>query len=144
MRHKVYGKRLGRDSAHRKALRKNLISDLLCYEKVKTTEAKARMLRPAAEKIITLAKRGLVKGQSDKSREVHARRLVASRISRFRTIQTETGDEQVDIIKKLFDEIAPRFIERPGGYTRLVKVGKRLGDNADMAVLMLVDDNLDE
>jgi large subunit ribosomal protein L17 len=140
MRHRVSGRRLGRDTAHRKALRKNLIAELITHEQVLTTEAKARMLRPAAEKIITMAKRGLVKGEQDPANTIHARRLVAARIARFRQALDEDGDmEDVDVVKKLFDDIAPRFADRPGGYTRMVKIGKRSGDNADMALLMLVD-----
>ncbi|MCP5096382.1 MAG: 50S ribosomal protein L17 [Chloroflexi bacterium] len=141
MRHRVHGRKLNRSSAHRTALRKNLIADLICHEQVFTTEAKARMLRPAAEKMITLAKRGLVKGADDKANEVNARRLAASRLPRYRVVVDEDGDEEdVDVIKKLFNDIAPRFADRPGGYTRLIKVGKRPGDNADMALLMLVED----
>lgn len=141
MRHRVKGRRLSRDSAHRKALLRNLISELICHEQVLTTEAKARMLRPAAEKVITLAKRGLVKGMDNPAAEVHARRLAANRITRFRTIEDEYGDYyDVDVVHRLFDEIAPRYADRNGGYTRLVKLGKRPGDNADMAVLMLVEE----
>lgn len=140
MRHRVSGRRLGRDTAHRNALRKNLIAELITHEQVLTTEAKARMLRPAAEKIITMAKRGLVKGEKDPANTVHARRLVAARIARFRQAVDEDGEvEDVDVVKKLFEDIAPRFADRPGGYTRMVKIGKRSGDNADMALLMLVD-----
>ncbi len=139
MRHRVHGRRLNRDAAHRKALRKNLIADLICHEKIVTTEAKARTIRPAAEKMITLAKRGLANGKNNPALEVHARRLAAARLPRYRTIKNESGkDEQIDVIKKLFNEVAPRFTDRPGGYTRMVKIGKRPGDNADMAVLMFV------
>ena len=140
MRHRVSGRRLGRDTSHRNALRKNMIADLLCHEQILTTEGKARMLRPAAEKIITLAKRGLVKGADDPAHVVHARRLAAARVARIREFEDESGYlEEVDVVKKLFDDIAPRFAERNGGYTRMIKVGKRPGDNADMAILMLVD-----
>lgn len=140
MRHRVSGRRLGRDTAHRNALRKNLIAELITHEQVLTTEAKARMLRPAAEKIITMAKRGLVKGEKDPANTVHARRLITARIARFRQAVDEDGEvEDVDVVKKLFEDIAPRFADRPGGYTRMVKIGKRSGDNADMALLMLVD-----
>jgi large subunit ribosomal protein L17 len=139
MRHRVSGRRLGRDTAHRKALRKNMIAELITHEQILTTEAKARMLRPAAEKIITLAKRGLVKGETDPAQTIHARRLAAARIARFRVVDGDDGVEEVDVVKKLFDDIAPRYAERPGGYTRMVKIGKRSGDNADMALLMLVD-----
>ena len=141
MRHRVHGRRLSRDSAHRKALRRNMISDLICHEQILTTEAKARTLRPAAEKVITMAKRGLAKSSDDPAAEIHARRLVISRIARFRTYESEDGDQiDIDVLHKLFGEIAPRFMDRPGGYTRLVKIGRRPGDNADMAVLMLVED----
>ncbi|KAA3662294.1 MAG: 50S ribosomal protein L17 [Chloroflexi bacterium] len=141
MRHRVHGRRLNRDKAHRMALRKNLVADLICHEQVLTTEAKARMLRPSAEKMITLAKRGLVKGKEDASREIHARRLAASRLPKYRLVEDEDGSvEQVDVVRKLFNDLAPRYESRPGGYTRMVKVGKRPGDNADMALLMLVEE----
>ncbi|WP_420641963.1 50S ribosomal protein L17 [Candidatus Leptofilum sp.] len=139
MRHRVSGRRLGRDSAHRKALRRNMIAELLVHEQILTTEAKARMLRPAAEKIITLAKRGLAK--DDPAQAVHARRLAAARIARFRLGEDEDGNVgEIDVVRKLFDDIAPRYADRPGGYTRMVKIGKRSGDNADMAMIMLVDE----
>lgn len=139
MRHRIHGRRLGRSSAHRKALRKNLVADLICLEQIVTTEAKARTIRPAAEKMITLAKRGLAKGQSDPSHEVHARRLAAARLPKTRVIEDDSGYfDKVEVVQKLFGEIAPRYADRPGGYTRMVKIGKRPGDNAEMAVLMLV------
>ena len=137
MRHKVHGRRLSRDKGHRNALRKNMIADLICHEQITTTEAKARMLRPAAEKMITLAKRGLAKP----GKEVQARRMAAARLPHYRAVEDEDGYiEEVDGVKKLFGEIAPRFQDRPGGYTRMIKIGKRPGDNADMAVLMLVEE----
>lgn len=140
MRHRISGRRLGRDTSHRKALRKNLIADLIAHEKIVTTEAKARMLRPVAEKMITTAKRGVVRGKIDPANEVHARRIVAARMAGTRVITDEEGDMfEVDTVRKLFDEIAPRFVDRPGGYTRMVKLGRRNGDNAKMAVLMLVE-----
>lgn len=138
MRHRVHGRRLNRDMAHRSALRKNLIADLLCYEQIITTEAKARTIRPAAEKMITLAKRGLAKGSES---EIHARRTAASRLPKTRVVTLEDGGrEEVNVVRHLFNEVAPRYSSRPGGYTRMVKLGKRPGDNADMAMLMLVDD----
>lgn len=141
MRHRMQGRRLNRNSAQRSALRKNLISDLICYEQVLTTEAKARMLRPNAEKIITLAKRGVSRGKENPASEIHARRLVAARISRYRIVKDEDGNiEEMDVVRKLFDDVAPRYMERQGGYTRLVKIGKRVGDNADMAMLLLVSE----
>lgn len=138
MRHRLNGRRLGRDTAHRNALRKNMIADLICHEQIITTEAKARTIRPAAEKVITLAKRGLVKGGAA---ELHARRLAAARLPHTREIVDEFGDRvQLNVVRQLFDEVAPRFADRPGGYTRMVKLGKRPGDSADMAILMLVGD----
>jgi len=139
MRHRVKGRRLGRDSAHRKALRRNMIADLICHERLVTTEAKARMLRPAAEKVITIAKRGLAK--DDAAAAVHARRVAATRMARTRVVEDEYGErEEVDALQKLFDEVAPRYMERPGGYTRIVKLGYRPGDAAKMAVIMLVEE----
>ena len=141
MRHRVSGRKLNRDSAHRNALRKNLIADLICYEKIVTTEAKARDIRPSAEKMITLAKRGIVGGETDPAIEVYARRKAAARLPKIRVIEDDSGYfEKVDVVKRLFEEIAPRYSDRPGGYTRLVKIGKRPGDNAEMAVLMLVEE----
>lgn len=141
MRHRVHGRRLSRDSAHRSALRKNMVADLFTHEQIVTTEAKARMLRPTAEKIITIAKRGLVKSKVDPAAGVHARRLVASRVAKTRVMEDEDGNrEEINVIQKLFDDIAPRYATRPGGYTRIVKMNRRHGDNAKMAVIMLVDD----
>lgn len=141
MRHRLHGYRLGRDAAHRRALRENLVADLICYEKVVTTEAKARMLRPLAEKMITLAKRGLAKKAENPASEVHARRLVAARLPRFRTTEDSEGDaEKIDVVQRLFNDVAPRYMERSGGYTRMIKLGQRNGDNAYMAVVMLVGD----
>ncbi len=140
MRHRLHGRRLSRDSAHRKALRKNMISDLITHEQIVTTQAKARMLRPAAEKVITLAKRGVASGVENPASEVHARRLASTRVARYRTVEDEDGsDYDIDVVQKLFSEIAPRYANRPGGYTRMIKIGKRPGDNAEMAVLMLVE-----
>ncbi|HNS38746.1 MAG: 50S ribosomal protein L17 [Anaerolineae bacterium] len=139
MRHKVHGRRLNRDTGHRNALRRNLVADLLVFEQITTTEAKARTIRPAAERMITLAKRGLAGGED--AATVHARRLAAARLPNVRTMEADDGSfEEVDVVRKLFNEIAPRYANRPGGYTRMVKIGRRPGDNADMAVLMLVEE----
>ncbi|MCL4803238.1 MAG: 50S ribosomal protein L17 [Anaerolineae bacterium] len=141
MRHKVHGRKLNRDTAHRNALRRNLVADLLVFEKITTTEAKARTIRPAAEKMITLAKRGLSSSSEQPASSIHARRLAAARLPNSRTQEGEDGSfEEVDVVRKLFEEIAPRYANRPGGYTRMVKIGRRPGDNADMAVVMLVED----
>lgn len=122
MRHRVGGSRLGRSTGHRRALRRNLITELFRHERIRTTKAKAASVRGASEKLITLAKRGAGDG------EVHARRLAASRLN------------DPEIVKKLFDDIAPRFTERPGGYTRTLKLGPRQSDGAEMVLLELVEE----
>ncbi len=127
MRHRVAGRRLNRSKGHRTALRRTLVTELFRHERIRTTEAKAKAIRGQAEKLITLAKRGLVAEETTPERGVHARRLAAGRLN----------DPQ--IVKKLFDEIAPRYAERPGGYTRVVKLGPRKGDAAEMAVIELVE-----
>jgi large subunit ribosomal protein L17 len=137
MRHRKSGFKLGRSSGHRKALRRNLIADLFAHEEIVTTEAKARMLRPQAERIISIAKRGLASG--DPSAAVHARRIVNARIYQIRVIETEEAFEEVDVLRKLFDEIAPRYANRLGGYTRMIKLPRRAGDNAKMALVQLVE-----
>jgi large subunit ribosomal protein L17 len=102
-----------------------LITQLVLHEQIETTEAKARSIRPAAEKLVTLAKHGL---QKDAAGQVHARRLASTRLY---------GREAVS---RLFDTIAPRYQARPGGYLRMVKIGRRLGDNAEMAILEFVSE----
>ncbi len=117
MRHRVAGRRLKRSRGDRRALFRNLITELFRHGRIRTTEAKAKAVRGEAERLITLAKRG----------DLHARRQVLRTIS------------DAQIVKLLFDEIAPRYQERPGGYTRLVKLGPRLGDAAPMVILELVE-----
>lgn len=117
MRHQRAGKKLGRDSAHRKALYSNLAGALIEHGRIKTTEAKAKAVRPIAEKMITLGRRG----------DVHARRQALAYL------------RSQDVVHKLFSEVAPRFEDRPGGYSRIVKLGPRQGDAAPMAYLELVD-----
>lgn len=136
MRHRVAGKRLNRSSGNRKALRRNLVTALLQHERIETTEAKARAIRGQAEKLITLAKRGLVAEQEDPARGVHARRLAVGRLNRW---VTGSDGVTVDILTKLFNDIAPRFEDRPGGYTRMYKLGPRKGDAAPMVLLELVE-----
>lgn len=125
MRHRVSGKRLGRDSGHRKALRRNLIAALFEHEEIITTEAKAKAIRGEAEKIITQAKRALA--HDDPARAVHGRRLALARLGGKR-----------EVVLKVYDELAPRYEERPGGYTRIFKVGPRKGDNAPMVMIQLL------
>ena len=137
MRHRVVGRRLNRSSGHRRALRRGLVTALIQHERIETTEAKARAIRGQAEKLITLAKRGLVSEQEDPSRGVHARRLAAGRLNRW---VTGSDGVRVDILEKLFEEIAPRYRDRPGGYTRMYKLGPRRGDAASMVLLELVEE----
>src|SRR6058998_3946712 len=116
MRHNVGYRKLGRTSGHRRALLRNLATDLFRHERLKTTLPKARELRPFAEKLITLARRD----------NLHARRQVLRQIS------------DKTVVKKLFDTLGPRFAARPGGYTRALKLEPRPGDGADMAIVELV------
>ena len=125
MRHKVAGKRLGRSKDHRKLLRRNLINALFEHERIKTTQAKAVAIRAEAEKMITLAKRSLA--HEDPNRAVHGRRLLFARLRNKASVA------------KVFDVLAPRYVDRPGGYTRVYKLGPRKGDVAEMVLLELVD-----
>lgn len=136
MRHRVAGKKLNRSKGHRTALRRNLVTALLQHGRIETTEAKARAIRGQAERLITVAKRGLAAEQEDASRGVHARRLAAGRMRRW---VTGSDGEQVDVLEKLFGDIAPRYANRPGGYTRMYKLGPRAGDAAMMVMLELVE-----
>ena len=116
MRHARAGRKLGRDSAHRKALYSNLAGALITHGRIKTTEAKAKAVKPFAEQMITLGKRG----------DLHARRQAVAFL------------RQKPVVKSLFEDVAPRYAERPGGYTRIIKLGPRLGDAAEMAYIELV------
>ena len=117
MRHAVHGRKLGRTSAHRRAMFRNQLASLVTHERIITTLEKAKEMRPIFEKVITQGKRGTL----------HARRRVRRWIP------------DRHLVKRLFDDIAPRFEDRPGGYTRITKLGPRKGDGAEMAVLELVD-----
>lgn len=125
MRHKIAGKRLNRSTSQRNALRRIMVKQLFEHERITTTKAKAQAIRGQAEKLITLAKRG--NAAEEVERKVHARRLAASRMA------------DATLVMKLFDEIAPRYSERDGGYTRIIKLSPREGDNAEMVVLELVE-----
>ena len=130
MRHRVSHRKLGRVTEHRIAMLRNQASALLKYEHIETTMPKAKELRPFVERIITLAKRGLAAGDAN-ARTLHARRLV------LRDIQDR------DVVSKLFDTIAPRFEARPGGYTRILRLGYRRGDSAEVAQIELVGSEYD-
>jgi large subunit ribosomal protein L17 len=117
MRHQRAGRKLGRDSAHRKALYANLTASLIEHGRIKTTVAKAKEVRPVAEEMITLGRRG----------------GVSARRQALKFLRSQ------DVVHKLFSEVGPRFSDRPGGYSRIVKLGPRQGDAAEMAYLELVD-----
>ena len=119
MRHQRHGRKLGRDASHRKALFSNMASQLFEHGRIKTTEAKAKELRPIAEKLITLARRDPVDTAAQRQAVAYLR--------------------SKDAVHRLFHEVAPRYTERPGGYTRIVKLGPRQGDAAPMAYIELVD-----
>jgi large subunit ribosomal protein L17 len=118
MRHQRTGKKLGRDSAHRRALYANLTGALIEHGRIKTTVTKAKAVRPIAERMITLGRRG----------DLHARRQAVAFL------------RSKDVVHKLFSEVAPRFGDRPGGYSRIIRLGPRTGDAAEMAYLELVDE----
>lgn len=117
MRHQKTRNKLSRDSAHRKALLMNLSKELIEHERIKTTQAKAKAVKPEIEKLITLAKRG----------DLHARRQALSTLAQDKFA-----------VHKLFTEVAPRYAERPGGYTRILKIGQRPGDATEMVFIELV------
>ena len=117
MRHKKKRNKLSRDSAHRESLLSNLSKQLIEHERIQTSQAKAKAVKPEVEKLITLAKRG----------DLHARRQALS-----------TRHNDKFIVHKLFDEVAPRYATRPGGYTRIVKLGPRRSDSTEMVYLELV------
>jgi large subunit ribosomal protein L17 len=117
VRHHRAGKKLGRDSAHRRSLYANLACSLIEHGRIRTTEAKAKAVKPFAEQMITLGKRGDLAARRQAISELHSQ----------------------DAVRRLFDDVAPRFAERPGGYARIVKLGQRQGDAADMVYLELVD-----
>jgi large subunit ribosomal protein L17 len=117
MRHRKKGRKLNRTASHRRATLRNMASSLFRHGQIETTTAKAKELRPYAERLITLARRG----------DLHARRLAGTKI------------REREVLGLLFDEIGPRFKDRPGGYTRILKLGTRKGDAADMSLIQLVD-----
>jgi large subunit ribosomal protein L17 len=125
MRHNLGYRKLGRVTEHRIALLRNQAAALIRHERIETTVPKAKELRPFVERLITIAKRGVAAG-AENGKSLHARRLVLAEIP------------DKDVVSKLFDEVAPRFAERPGGYTRILRVGFRRGDSAEVAQMELV------
>ncbi len=125
MRHNIAGYRLGRTKDQRLGLRRTMVNQLLTHERIQTTKAKAMFIRGETEKLITLARKS---GKGSETDKVNARRLASARIGNATTV------------KKLFDEIAPRFENRNGGYTRILKLGPRLGDSSEMVLIELVEE----
>jgi large subunit ribosomal protein L17 len=125
MRHKIFGYKLGRTSGARVALRRNLMRQLLTHDRIRTTKAKAAAIRGEAEQIITIARNS---ASGSDAQKVAARRRVVAKL----------GDNTA--VKRIFDEIGPRFANRNGGYTRILKLGPRLGDSAEMVILELIEE----
>jgi len=123
MRHKKKSIHLGRDVAHRKALFKNLVTELVRHGQIETTEAKAKALRPRAERLVTIAKRA----RAGQITEIHAKRLLRARLN------------DTELINVVYDELAPRYGERNGGYTRILKTGARKGDSARLAIIEFIE-----
>ncbi len=118
MRHRKSGRKLGRNTSHRKAMMRNMVTSFFNCEKITTTDARAKELRKMAEKLITMARRG----------DLHSRRLAMEVVRDKKTVA------------KLFETIAPRYMDRPGGYTRIIKLGLRAGDNASLSMIELVEE----
>jgi large subunit ribosomal protein L17 len=134
MRHRMDNKRLNRTTSHRRAMRRNMAAALLQHGAIRTTTPKAKDVRRFVERLITLAKKGTL----------HARRRVLAELT-DRDLFTDDGDiEEKTLVQKLFEEIAPRFADRPGGYTRIIKLAeRRLGDAGEQVVLQLVEEDAD-
>jgi large subunit ribosomal protein L17 len=130
MRHRLAHRKLGRDTQHRRALLRNQAEALLRHERIETTVPKAKELRPFVERLITVAKRGIKAG------EANGRTLAAKRL-----VMRDVANEEV--VTKLFDHLAPRFMERPGGYTRILRLGHRRGDGGEIAQIELVGSEYD-
>jgi len=131
MRHRVAGRRLGRTSEHRLAMRRNMVASLFEHERISTTVEKAKEVKPFAEKLITLAKKGTLA----------ARRRAIAILGNRDIVSSEEGDmvKKGTVISKLFSEIAPRYLDRAGGYTRIIRLSqRRLGDNGQLVLLQLV------
>ncbi|HEX3151039.1 MAG TPA: 50S ribosomal protein L17 [Gemmataceae bacterium] len=140
MRHQKRGRKLGRNSSHRTSLRRNMLLGLFSHERITTTVPKAKELRPYVERLITLAKRGIATG--DKIKSLHARRLIMARlgpVAKVELIDSKGNATGETVIEKLFNVLAPRYADRKGGYTRIMKLTKRrLGDAGETAFIELL------
>lgn len=145
MRHQNAGRKFDRNTSHRRAMFRNLAANLIAHERIETTEAKAKELRRVVEKLLSKAIRlGKVAYEqpkdlnaADRARRLHAERIVASFLPRFLVL--EDGGKPVDLVLKVFVDLAKHFQGRPGGYTRTIKIGNRRGDNAPMVYIELTD-----
>ncbi len=147
MRHGKSGRQFGRNTSHRRAMLRALTANLVAHERIETTDAKAKELRRVAERLITRAIRlGEVAytphdklSVADRARRQAAQQQVGSYLRRFQVTQDGSESTKVDLIEKVFVDLAKRFKTRPGGYTRIIKLGRRRGDNAPMSVIEFVD-----
>lgn len=144
MRHKNSGRQFSRDTSSRRAMLRNLAANLITHERIETTDAKAKELRRVAERLITKARRiGKVAytpqaslDANGKAQRLHVERLIASYVPRF---GVKADGTKVDLVEKVMVDLSKRFAERPGGYTRIIKIGPRRGDNAPMSMIEFVD-----
>ena len=147
MRHRKLGRQFGRNTSHRRAMFRALAANLVLHERIETTDAKAKELRRVAERLITRAVRlGSVAytsadklGAADKARRTAAKRQVGKFLQRFGVKQSDGETKKVDLLEKVFVELGERYKNRPGGYTRIIKLGRRRGDNASMSLIELVE-----
>ena len=148
MRHRKAGRQFGRNSSHRRAMLRALTANLVAHERIETTDAKAKELRRVAERMITRATRlGTIAytpqdklNNGDRARRLAAQQQVGRFLRRFATVSDGNGGvKKVDLVEKLFVDLAKRFKDRPGGYTRIIKLGRRRGDNAAKSLIELVE-----
>jgi large subunit ribosomal protein L17 len=146
MRHKKQGRQFGRNTSHRRAMFRALTANLVLHERIETTDAKAKELRRVAERLVSQAVRlgdvaftpGEKLSPADKARRLAASRQVGKFLQRFGVAQVGDESKKVDLVEKVFVDLAKRFQGRPGGYTRIVKIGPRRGDNAPMCIIEFV------
>ncbi len=149
MRHNHSGRQFSRDSSHRRAMLRSLTANLIAHERIETTDAKAKELRRTAERVITKARRlGAVAytphtelSIADRARRHAAMKDVAKFLQRFATVDNGDESKKIDLIEKVFVELAKRYKNRTGGYTRIIKVGNRRGDNAPISIIELVGED---
>lgn len=147
MRHRKAGRQFGRNTSHRKAMLRALTANLVAHERIETTDAKAKELRRVAERVITRARRlGAIAytpaaelSEADRARRQAAAAQVARFLRCFAVLEKDGQSKKIDLVEKVFVDLAKRFAERPGGYTRIIKLGHRRGDNAPMAIVELVE-----